>query len=137
MTLEEQEDRLVCAAPMAIACAYTAKTYNAHMHTFIELPLFTRYARDYFSDEELAALQRHLSKDSKAGDVVPGSGGVRKLRWSRAGMGKRGGVRVLYYVQDAKGRIWLLTVYAKSAQENISAATLNLLRELADHAEID
>lgn len=75
------------------------------MHTFIELPIFTRYAKDYFSDEELAALQRHLSKDSKAGDVVPGSGGVRKLHWPRAGMGKRGGVRVLYYVQDAKGRI--------------------------------
>ena len=50
------------------------------MHTFIELPIFTRYAKDYFSDEELAALQRNLSKDSKAGDVVPGSGGVRKLR---------------------------------------------------------
>ena len=65
------------------------------MHTFIELPIFTRYAKDYFSDEELAALQRNLSKDSKAGDVVPGSGGVRKLRWSRAGMGKRGGVRAL------------------------------------------
>ena len=56
---------------------------------------------------------------------------------ARAGMGKRGGVRVLYYVQDAKGRIRLLTVYAKNVQENISAATLNLLRELADHAEID
>ena len=52
-------------------------------------------------------------------------------------MGKRGGVRVLYYVQDAKGRIWLLTVYAKSARENIAAVTLNLLREMADHAKID
>lgn len=107
------------------------------MHTFIELPIFTRHAEDYFSDGELAELQVHLSKNAKAGDVVPGSGGVRKLRWSRAGMGKRGGVRVLYYVQDSKGRIWLLTVYAKSAQENIPVATLNLLREFADHAEIE
>lgn len=107
------------------------------MHTFIELPSFTRYAEDYFNDGELAELQIHLSKNATAGDVVPGSGGVRKLRWARAGMGKRGGVRVLYYVQDSKGRIWLLTVYAKSAQENISVATLNLLREFADHAEIE
>jgi hypothetical protein len=71
------------------------------------------------------------------GDVVPGTGGVRKLRWSRTGMGKRGGVRVLYYVQDAKGRIWLLTVYAKSAKENVANELLNDLRKVADHAEID
>ena len=107
------------------------------MYTFVELPVFTRYAEDYFSDEEMADLQRYLSKNAKAGDVVPGTGGVRKLRWSRAGMGKRGGVRILYYVQDTKGRIWLLTVYAKSARENIPASTLNLLREMADHAEIE
>lgn len=107
------------------------------MYTFVELPVFTRYAEDYFSDEEMADLQRYLSKNAKSGDVVPGTGGVGKLRWSRAGMGKRGGVRILYYVQDSKGRIWLLTVYAKSARENIPASTLNLLREMADHAEIE
>ena len=107
------------------------------MYTFVELPLFSRQAADYFDDDELADLQRQLAKTPDAGDVVPGTGGVRKLRWSRAGMGKRGGVRVLYYVQDRRGRIWLLTVYAKSARENIAPATLNRLRELADHAEID
>ena len=48
-----------------------------------------------------------------------------------------GGLRILYYVQDAKGRIWLLTVYAKSARENIATSTLNLLREMADHAEFE
>ena len=57
-------------------------------------PVFTRYAEDYFNDEEMADLQRYLSKNAKSGDVVPGTGGVRKLRWSRAGMGKRGGVRI-------------------------------------------
>ena len=67
----------------------------------------------------------------------PGTRGVRKLAWTRPGMGKRGGLRVLYYVQDVRGRIWLLTVYTKSARENIAVATLNALRELADHAEID
>lgn len=106
------------------------------MHTFIELPIFTRYADVYFAPGELAELQLALTAHPRAGDVVPGTGGVRKLRWSRPGMGKRGGVRVLYYVQDAAGRIWLLTVYAKSARENIAAETLNALREVADHAEI-
>ncbi len=107
------------------------------MYTFIELPIFSRFAADYFTDAELAELQSAIAKNPTLGDVVPGTHGVRKLRWSRQGMGKRGGVRVLYYVQDAQGRIWLLTVYAKSAQENIAASTLNALREIADHAEIN
>ena len=106
------------------------------MYTFIELPVFSRYASDYFDDDELSELQSSLAKNPSMGDVVPGTHGVRKLRWSRPGMGKRGGVRVLYYAQDTQGRIWLLTVYAKSAQENIAASTLNALREIADHAEI-
>lgn len=107
------------------------------MYTFIELPIFTKYVSDYFSDTELAELQNAIAQNPTVGDVVPGTHGVRKLRWSRAGMGKRGGVRVLYYVQDTKGRIWLLTVYAKSAQENIRAPILNALREVADEAKID
>lgn len=106
------------------------------MYTFIELPVFSRFATDYFTDGELSDLQVALSKNPAQGDVVPGTHGVRKLRWSREGMGKRGGVRVLYYVQDSQGRIWLLTVYTKSARENIATSTLNALREIADHAEI-
>ncbi len=106
------------------------------MCTFIELPAFTRYVADYLSDTELTDLQMALTMDPALGDVVPGTRGVRKMRWARAGMGKRGGVRILYYLQDALGRIWLLTVYAKSARENIAASTLNALREIADHAEI-
>lgn len=111
--------------------------YSVQMYTLIELPVFSRYRADYFNDAEFATLQAWLCENPDSGDVVPGTHGVRKLRWSRAGMGKQGGVRVLYYVQDKLGRIWLLTVYAKSARENISAATLNALREVADHAEID
>lgn len=57
------------------------------MHTFIELPGFTRIAGDYFDDADLADLQRFLGENPKSGDVVPGIGGVRKLRWSRAGNG--------------------------------------------------
>jgi mRNA-degrading endonuclease RelE of RelBE toxin-antitoxin system len=96
----------------------------------------SRYREDYFSDDQFADLQSFLLDNPKVGDVVPATGGVRKLRWSRAGMGKRGGMRVIYYVQDGRGRIWLLTVYAKSARENISPVTLNAMREIAEHVEI-
>lgn len=107
------------------------------MYTFIELTAFSRHRDDFFTDEQLTELQVFLVTNPKAGEVIPGSGGVRKLRWARAGMGKRGGLRVIYYVQDAKGRIWLLSVYSKSAAENIPLKTLVTLREVADHAEIE
>lgn len=73
------------------------------MYTFVELSVFSRYAEDYFSDEEMADLQRYLSKNAKSGDVVPGTGGVRKLRWSRAGMGQRGGVRICIMFRTPRG----------------------------------
>ncbi len=106
------------------------------MYCFIELPSFSSYRDDYFTDEQFSELQQFLITEPKNGDVVPHTGGVRKLRWKRAGMGKRGGLRVLYFIQDDKYRIWFLTVYSKSACENISANTLNALREVAEHAEI-
>jgi len=105
--------------------------------TFIELPSFARYREDYLDDAEFAALQAHLLRQPASGDVVPGTGGVRKMRWARAGMGRRGGLRIIYYVQDGKGRIWLITLYAKSAKENIETKTLRKYREAIDHAEID
>lgn len=107
------------------------------MFTFVELPTFAKYREDYLDDAQFAALQAYLMRQPTAGDVVPGTGGVRKLRWSRAGMGKRGGLRIIYYAQDRKGRIWLITLYAKSARENIAAATLRQYREAIEHAEID
>ncbi len=69
--------------------------------------------------------------------VCDSAGGVRKIRWVRAGSAKRGGLRVIYYVQDRLGRIWLMTVFAKSTQENIAVKTLLKLKDLIDHANID
>ena len=62
----------------------TSMTYNSPMYTFIELPMFSRFAADCLEDDELAELQRHLTSNPEAGAVVPGSGGVRKLRGRRA-----------------------------------------------------
>ena len=70
-----------------------------------------------------------LSSNLEAGDVIPGSGGCRKVRWSRAGSGKRGGVRVIYYLQLSSGEVWLLLVYPKSEQANIPAHLLKAVRE--------
>lgn len=67
-----------------------------------------------------------------AGDVIPDSGGCRKVRAALAGHGKRGGVRVIYYNLLDDGTIWLLTIYGKGAQENIPAHTLKAIKETID-----
>ena len=99
---------------------------------FIEAPLFTRRVHDYLTDDEYAALQWALALRPEAGAVIPGSGGIRKLRWAGKGHGKRGGLRVIYYWRDSKGEIWLLTLYAKNEAENIP---LHVLRELRKEIE--
>jgi hypothetical protein len=96
---------------------------------FLELPSFTRACDALMSDAELCALQVHLLENPHAGDVIPRSGGCRKLRWQRPGMGKRGGLRVIYFLQLADGTIVLVSVYAKSVQENIDPQLLKDLRE--------
>ncbi|WP_083251298.1 type II toxin-antitoxin system RelE/ParE family toxin [Acidihalobacter yilgarnensis] len=106
------------------------------MFTLIESPIFTRLWPDYWTEEERGEFAAWLAENPEAGDVVPGSGGVRKVRWSRAGQGKRGGVRVIYFCQTGESLIWLLTIYAKSRQENAPAHILRGLRqELIDGQE--
>lgn len=100
---------------------------------FIESPVFTAHVNDYLNDEEFAALQEHLCETPDAGDLVRGSGGVRKLRWARAGTGKSGGVRVCYYARLRKGQILLLVIYAKSARDSMPASVLKALREELEH----
>lgn len=87
---------------------------------------------DHLTDEEYAKLQNALIKDPEAGDLIPGSGGVRKVRWGVAGRGKRGGIRVIYYARTRQGEIWMLTLYAKSLVENISAKALRKIKEEID-----
>lgn len=99
------------------------------MLTFIESSLFTRYVHDYLSEESYAELQWHLMEMPDSGDVIRGSGGVRKLRWAAKGKGKRGGVRVIYYWQNRRGEIWLLTLYAKNEEETIPTEILVKIRE--------
>jgi hypothetical protein len=102
------------------------------MISFIETKLFTRLVQDYLSDDEYAALQQALLANPEAGAIIPGSGGVRKLRWGVAGRGKRGGIRVIYFLRTRHGQIWMLTLYAKNVAENISANVLKQIKEEID-----
>jgi hypothetical protein len=102
------------------------------MLTFIETKLFTKMVQAYLSDDEYGALQQALVSNPEAGAVVPGSGGVRKLRWNVGGRGKRGGIRVIYYLRLRQGQIWMLTVYAKNVAENIPPHVLKKIKEEID-----
>ncbi len=100
---------------------------------FIEATAFTKYVYTYLSEDEYMGLQSFLLQYPEAGNVVPGSGGVRKLRWGMAGKGKRGGVRVIYYFKRRDAEIWLLTIYSKNEIANIPAHVLRqIAKEMSD-----
>ena len=103
------------------------------MFVIAETPTFAAAADRLWSEDERLAFFAWLAANPEAGDVIPGSGGCRKVRWSRAGTGKRGGVRVVYFIRRAAGEIWMLMVYAKSVKDNIPGHMLReIRRELGD-----
>ena len=99
------------------------------MFTIIETEIFKRYAESIWDDGERHEFITWLAANPLAGDVVPGSGGLRKVRWSRSGMGKRGGTRVIYYNTLSEGSIWLLIAYTKAKFDNLPTAFLKQLKE--------
>jgi hypothetical protein len=104
------------------------------MFTVIETPTFVRLASDCWNDDDRMRFISFIAGNPDAGDVVPGSGGVRKVRWGVAGRGKRGGVRVIYFNRLANGEIWLLLVYGKSVRDNIPAHVLRQIKEEIEDA---
>jgi hypothetical protein len=95
---------------------------------FIELPLFQKYLS--FSDEALRQLQDLLISQPDAGDLIPGSGGLRKLRFPLPGRGKRGGARVIYYWHTPKSLCFLLLAYPKNRMEDLTDKQVNILSEV-------
>ena len=99
------------------------------MFIFIESSIFERVLPAYLDDDEYSDLQQFLMQSPEAGELVPGSGGVRKVRWSRPGTGKRGGLRIIYFIRYRPNEFWMLTLYAKAKRKNVPAHILKQLLE--------
>lgn len=97
---------------------------------FLETPVFTRQIRDLVGDDQYLQLQETLVARPDAGDLIPRSGGLRKIRTAASGRGKRVGARIIYYWIVAKDQIYMLLAYAKNAQDDLSEDQLKTLRAL-------
>lgn len=97
---------------------------------FVELTPFVAFSREYWTDEDLRALQSFLLVSPDAGDLIRGGSGLRKLRWSAQGRGKRGGARVIYYWHVPKHNIYLIYGYVKSEREDLTPQQIRVLAEL-------
>ena len=99
---------------------------------FFETPVFTRLIQKLINDEEYHLLQLQLSVRPESGDIIKGSGGIRKLRWTGSGRGKQGGIRVIYYYFTEDGQIYMLYAYPKSKKDNLTADQLKQLKQLVE-----
>ena len=102
------------------------------MRTVIETDTFLTWAADVWSDDERADFVSWIAQNPEAGDVISGTGSLRKVRFSRAGMGKRGGARVIYFHRNAAGQVVLLLVYAKAKFDTLRPEFLRKLKEAED-----
>lgn len=99
---------------------------------FVELPAFAKYRPEYLDDEGFRDLQNSLMANPEAGDVIEGTGGLRKIRQPdpRRGKGKRGGLRVIYYWWDGKRQFWLFTLYDKDEMDDLSMKEKKVLKDM-------
>lgn len=102
---------------------------------FVESRAFSRSRAEHLEEEQFRALQDALLREPEAGDRIPGTGGLRKLRWSAEGRGKRGGVRIIYFVLLSRSMILLLLVYTKNERADLTPEQKRILKALVD-AEI-
>jgi len=99
--------------------------------TVVETQLFVRQAEAVWDEPEREAFVNFIAANSEAGDLIPETGGVRKVRWARSGTGKRGGARVIYFHHAVDRPLYLLMVYAKARRENLTADEKRAVRKLA------
>jgi len=99
---------------------------------FFETSIFTKLIEKLISDKEYHLLQLQLSVRPESGDVIKGSGGIRKLRWAGSGRGKRGGIRVIYYYFTEDDQIYMLYAYTKSKKDNLTADQVKQLKQLVE-----
>ena len=111
----------------------TALPYTRAVRTVAETPIFIKYAAGVWSDTEREAFINWIAADPEAGDVIAGSGGCRKVRWSTAGTGRRGGARVIYFL-EREHTVWLLIVYKKAKYDNLPTEFVSELRKGVEDA---
>ena len=101
---------------------------------FLEAPAFTRYVSGYLTEDEYRRLQNRLAAAPEHGDVIPGTGGFRKLRWTdpRRGKGRRGGLRVIYYYFPGEQQIWLITLYDKDEASDLTPKERQALKSASE-----
>jgi len=97
---------------------------------FIETPLFTKKVQALLEDDEYKSLQIALLLRPEQGSIIPGSGGLRKVRWARKRMGKRGGIRLIYYWDKKTESFYMLLIYSKSKKDDLSQDQLRILNQL-------
>lgn len=102
------------------------------MLTVIETPTYLRSIAGIWSEDEAAEFVNFIAANPNAGDVMTGTGGLRKIRWSRAGMGRRGGVRAIYLWRNDKGQVLLLIAYTKAKFDSLPNEFLSRLKEQYD-----
>jgi len=98
----------------------------------IETEIFTELVTEMMDDDEYSVLQKHMVENPNSGDVIQGTGGIRKLRWRLDRKGKRGGVRVIYYHADAHDQLRMLLVYKKGEADDLTAAEKKALKKIVD-----
>jgi hypothetical protein len=103
-----------------------------HIMVIIETSVFTRRVIALLSDDEYRELQATLVERPKAGPVIPGGGGIRKLRWSASGRGKRGGARVIYYWATEQEHLLMLFIYAKNESDDLTQDQIKTLRQIVE-----
>ncbi len=101
---------------------------------FFEAPAFTRHVHEYLDDDRYGALQVALAANPNLGDVMPGTGGFRKMRWAdqRRGKGRRGGLRIIYFYFESEQQIWLMTLYDKDEASDLTAKQKKVLKAAMD-----
>lgn len=99
--------------------------------TVVETSLFLRQAADIWDEDDRQALVDFIARNPESGDIIPGTGGVRKVRWARPGSGKRGGARVIYFYHHADAPIYLLLAYAKAKREDMTPDEKKAVANLA------
>jgi mRNA-degrading endonuclease RelE of RelBE toxin-antitoxin system len=104
---------------------------------FVEFPNFTKRVTELLNDEEYRRLQAALIANPDLGDLIRGTGGLRKARWSAQGRGKRGGVRVIYYWVTKRHQVLMLLIYPKSARDDLTADDRKLLARLVEQELAD